>query len=97
MFTNRIFYNAAEACQMAESIKKEREQKQLEELFDKIDTYVKAGEFETHFVAPLSDFQVDWLVKNGYKVVKVNDTNTWKDGMMKISWKKLKIIKLIQL
>ena len=87
MFTNRIFYNAVEAYQMTAQINHEREQKQLNELYDRIDSNVKSGLFELELIE-LSDFQKNWLFEHGFEVSEINAPGSWRDGMIKVSWEK---------
>ena len=87
MFNNRIFYNAVEAYQMASQINHEREQKQLDELYDRIDSNVKAGLFELELTV-LSDFQKNWLLEHGFEISEINAPGSWRDRMIKVSWEK---------
>ena len=86
IFNNRIFYDANKANEMTKEVREEREIKALEEIYDKIDSYVKAGEFETYFCS-LTEFQKNWLIEHGFKVIEISETGSWRDGMFKISWK----------
>ena len=83
---NRNFYDASKASEMTQKVLNEREEDQLVELFDMIDSHVLAGEFDCVFV-DLTIFQQDWLEHHGYEVTKVDNPNSWQDKMYKVSWK----------
>lgn len=84
---NRRFYNAGDAYKMARKVNEEIEHKSLIELFDQIDSYVRAGEYECIFVK-LSTFQKEWLEEHNYKVTIICKPDHYTNGMFKVNWNK---------
>ena len=82
---NRRFYNAAEAYRMSMENKEEMEAEILGEIYDNIDSHVKAGLTEC-YVVKLSNFKRKILEEKGFNIEIINDTDTYMDGMTKISW-----------
>lgn len=84
---NRKFYDASEAYKMSEQSELEQQQKELANIFNDIDTYVRIGKYECN-VHGVSEFQEYWLKAHGYKVEKINKPKHYTNGMIKISWNK---------
>ena len=85
--SNRKFYSASEAYKMSEANELEQQEKELNEVFNEIDTYVKVGKYEC-VVIKLSEFQENWLKEHGYIVEKIYNPKHYTNGMIKISWYK---------
>ena len=84
---NRIFYNASDAYIMSKNAEEQHQYKELSELFDKIDMYVKTGCYECNIIG-LTEFQKQWLIDNNYKISKINEPGHFTNGMIKINWNK---------
>ena len=82
---NRTFYSADEAYKMSKQIEEEIEKKELDEIFDEIDTYVRVGRYECN-INKLSEFQEKWLKDHGYKTSIIHKPKHWTNGMVNISW-----------
>lgn len=85
--SNRKFYDASEAYKMSEKNDLEQQEKELNNIFNEIDTYVRIGKYECT-VTDVSKFQECWLIDHGYKVEKINKPKHYTNGMIKISWNK---------
>ena len=83
---NRKFYSAVEAYNMTKEVEEKHILEELNDLFDKIDTFVRVGQYECE-TFNLSEFQKNWLIENGYTIDTINMPGNYKDGMIKISWK----------
>ena len=85
--SNRKFYDASEAYKMSRQNDLEQQEKELTNIFNEIDTYVRIGKYEC-VVCDVSKFQENWLKEHGYIVEKIHNPKHYINGMIKISWDK---------
>ena len=86
--SNRKFYSASEAYKMSEANELEQQEKELNEIFNEIDTYVRIGKYECT-VCNVSKFQENWLKEHGYVVEKIHNPKHYTHEMIKIRWDKV--------
>jgi len=83
--SNRKFYNAIEAYRMSKQNELEQQEKELNEIFNEIDCYVRLGKCECN-VTHLTQFQEDWLIEHNYTIKTINQPKHYTHGMINISW-----------
>lgn len=84
---SRKFYDASEAYKMSRQNDLEQQEKELANIFNDIDTYVRVGKYECA-VCNVSKFQENWLKEHGYVVEKIHKPKHYTHGMIRISWDK---------